>query len=141
MAGVVREGAEMVAGMNPVLDPVPYVFCTDARDGARDWSEVFPRALALFREDEGISLVLPLDEARGFDLPCDMPMRRITLGVFSALDGVGLTAAVAGALAARGIACNVIAAFHHDHVFVPQADADAAMAALRQCQGRTADDQ
>ena len=141
MAGVVRDGGEMVAGMNPVLDPVSYVFCTDTQDGARDWSEVLPRALALFREDEGISLVLPLDDARAFQLPCHMPMRRITLGVFSALDGVGLTAAVAGALAARGIACNVIAAFHHDHIFVPEAEADAAMAALRLCQGRTTDDE
>jgi uncharacterized protein len=56
-------------------------------------------------------------------------MHCITLNVYSALDGVGLTAAVAGALAAEGIACNMIAACHHDHVLVP-ADSGRAMAVL-----------
>ena len=53
------------------------------------------------------------------------------LQVHSALDGVGLTAAVAGALAAAGIACNVIAAFHHDHLFVPAARAGAVLLAAQ----------
>jgi len=45
-------------------------------------------------------------------------------------DDVGLTAAVARALADAGIACNVIAAVHHDHLFVPVEQADAALTAL-----------
>jgi uncharacterized protein len=57
-------------------------------------------------------------------------MRQITLTVHSALDGVGLTAAVASALAAEGIACNMVAARHHDHVFVPEAQAQRALAVL-----------
>ena len=85
-----------------------------------------------------MSLVLPLDVADDLGLDCDLPMRRITLSVYSALDGVGLTAAVASVLAEAGIACNMIAAFHHDHAFVPQADAEAAMAVLQRCQGRYA---
>jgi hypothetical protein len=59
-------------------------------------------------------------------------MRQITLNVFSALEGVGLTAAVAVALADAGIACNMVAAFHHDHVFVPEAQAEAALKVLRE---------
>ena len=47
---------------------------------------------------------------------------------------VGLTAAVAVALADAGIACNVVAAVHHDHLFVPVESADAALAALRALQ-------
>ena len=43
----------------------------------------------------------------------------MTLQVHSALEGVGLTAAVATTLAEAGIPCNVIAAYHHDHIFVP----------------------
>ena len=43
----------------------------------------------------------------------------ITLGVESPLTAVGLTAAVSTALAEAGIACNVVAAMRHDHVFVP----------------------
>ncbi|MOA64315.1 hypothetical protein D3C78_1903210 [compost metagenome] len=50
----------------------------------------------------------------------------------SALSAVGLTAAFAGALAAAGISCNVVAGYYHDHLFVAQADAEQAMAVLRQ---------
>ena len=61
-------------------------------------------------------------------------MRRITLRVFSALDGVGLTAAVANALATRGIACNVVTAYRHDHIFVPSDRAQEAIEALHELQ-------
>jgi hypothetical protein len=58
-------------------------------------------------------------------------MRQITLGVFSALDGVGLTAAVAGALAERGIACNMVAALRTTTPFVPADRAEEAVEVLR----------
>jgi hypothetical protein len=58
-------------------------------------------------------------------------MACLTLTVHSALDGVGLTAAVASALADEGIPCNMVAAFHHDHVFVPEERAEEALAILR----------
>ena len=63
-------------------------------------------------------------------------MRRITLTVHSSLEAVGLTAAVATCLAQAGISANVVAAYHHDHVFVPEADAETAVQALRQLQQR-----
>jgi hypothetical protein len=63
----------------------------------------------------------------GFDL--SMPMCRIVLEVFSALDGVGLTAAVATALADEGIA-----AYHHDNVFVPKPMGRRAIRALKEVQ-------
>ena len=53
-----------------------------------------------------------------------------TLRVHSALEAVGLTAAVAQALVRNGISCNVVAGFHHDHLFVPHADASRARDAL-----------
>jgi hypothetical protein len=43
---------------------------------------------------------------------------------------VGLTAAVSGHLANVGISRNVVAAFHHDPIFVPIAESDRALAAL-----------
>lgn len=54
----------------------------------------------------------------------------LTLSVQSDLHDVGLTAAVATTLAQAGIAYNVVAAVHHDHLFVPADAADAALAAL-----------
>ena len=140
MAGPVQAASGMIAGMNPVLDTVTYVFCCIREGSSPEMDAAWAHALVSFREEEGLSLVLPIAVARGFGLPCDLPMRRIILTVFSALNGVGLTAAVACALAGEGIACNIIAAFHHDHVFVPESKADAALAALRRCQERNVDD-
>jgi uncharacterized protein len=90
----------------------------------------------LFRENEGVSLILEQRSALAHGLDANLPMRRIVLEVLSALDGVGLTAAVATALADAKIPCNVVAAFHHDHVFVPEAEADRALAILRDLQAR-----
>lgn len=120
----VRETAAMIAGMAPLRRPGLFVFAP--------WPGPVPppQALASFAEDEGLSVILPLDVARAQGLDCSLPMACLTLTVPSALDGVGLTAAVAQALADRGIPCNVIAALHHDHVLVPADRADEALAAL-----------
>jgi hypothetical protein len=74
---------------------------------------------ATVREPEGLTIVLRQDDADRAGLPYDGEFAKITLRVHSALDAVGLTAAVSAALAARGVSANVIAGRHHDHVFVP----------------------
>ncbi len=120
----VRDTGAMISGMVPVLDTTLYHFCMAEE-------ALLPYALASFREDEGLSLILTDQVARAHGLPTDLPMRRITLSVHSALDGVGLTAAVATALAQAGIACNMVAGYHHDHAFVPAEDAVRAMRILQ----------
>lgn len=120
----------MIAGMAPWLDPRSYVFCTGG--GAH------LAALASFVEDEGLSQVLPLNLAHEAGGETSSPMARIVLKVYSSLEGSGLTAAVAGVLAEQAIPCNMIAAFHHDHVFVPRELAERAMAVLQDLQRRQA---
>lgn len=88
-------------------------------------------AAMTFREVEGWTLIVTATAARAFGLPVDAHWAWIRLNVHSALAAVGLTAAVSRALADAGIACNVVAAYHHDHLFVPQDRADAALDALR----------
>lgn len=129
MTQVVRVAREMVASMTPSLKPGAYVFCAA---GDRDWAALQP--LAMFREAEGVSLILERDAAEAAGFPVDAAMALITLEVYSALDGVGLTAAVATALAEAGIACNMVAALHHDHVFVPADRADEAVTVLQALQ-------
>ena len=119
----------MIAGMSPDLKLGQYVFCAA---GDRDWAALNP--MAMFREAEGVSLILERGVAEGAGFPVAAPMALITLNVYSALDGVGLTAAVAAALAEAGIACNMVAALNHDHVFVPADRADQALAILRTLQ-------
>ncbi len=128
MFKTVSTARDMIAGMNPELRPGRFVFVTVPPGVASD--SLREKALASFREAEGLSLLLPEDVAAAEGLQASEPMCQITLNVFSSLTGVGLTAAVATALAKRGIACNLIAATLHDHVFVPATQADAAMETL-----------
>lgn len=132
----VRERAAMIAGMAPRLDAETWAFCTTADDALA--ARAAPVALASFAEDEGRSFVLAENAARALGFATGQPMARITLGVHSALDGVGLTAAVATALADAGIACNMVAAYHHDHAFVPAEHAARAMDILRDLSRRGA---
>jgi len=126
----------MVAAMSPALCDDDYVFCTSATPVAL--ARASDVALATFREDEGTTLVLTAEDASALGFDAGLPMKRIVLTVHSALDGIGLTAAVSTALAAAGIACNVIAAYHHDHIFVPSADGQRALAILVALQGEAA---
>lgn len=124
----------MVRGMNPDLRPGRFVFCSPA--AGVDLSPLYEHAIATFREDEGLSLLLPEKVAEAHGLQASEPMCQITLRVYSDLTGVGLTAAVSAALTEKAIPCNVIAATLHDHVFVPADEAQAALAALKDLQRR-----
>jgi len=124
----VRDTKAMLSGMTPSLDAVDYVFCTT--DDEQLATRGAPLSLGWFRESEGVSLILARGDALRLGFDTTLLMRRITLSVFSSLEGVGLTAAVATALAKHGIACNMVAAYHHDHVFVPAANAEDAMRVL-----------
>jgi hypothetical protein len=77
-------------------------------------------AFALVREEEGFTLIGP---GEGW--------ARITLTVDSSLNAVGLTARVAAVLASHGIAANLVAGLHHDHLFVPWAQRQLALTLLR----------
>ncbi|WP_337190829.1 ACT domain-containing protein [Qipengyuania oceanensis] len=112
-----RDGKAMIAAMQPRLDQVQWRFVLVTPDTA---PHLLGGAIGTFREDEGVTAIVP--SALADDLGIEGPdFARITLMVHSDLEGVGLTAAVSGALAQAGIACNMVAAFHHDHAFVPAA--------------------
>ncbi len=136
MTSTIRDAAAMLAAMAPVLDPETYVFCSTADE--RAIASAAPQALGSFREDEGLSLILERKAAEALGFDARLPMRRIILTVNSALDGVGLTAAVAAALAAENIPCNVVAAFRHDHIFIPAGMSARALAVLKDLQARAA---
>lgn len=105
--------------------PGTFVFVTDSDPDLR------ADAVAMIEEMEGTTLVLPVDVARRAGLEVGFEVAWLTLTVFSALEAVGLTAAVSRALADADIPCNMLAGFHHDHVLVPVARVDDAAACLR----------
>ncbi len=114
----------LIASMRPRLDPQVYVWsCVDQVPGG-----VTP--VATVQEVEGLTVVCTQADADAAGLDATFPCARITLEVHSALEAVGLTAAFASALGEAGISANVVAGFHHDHIFVPLDRADDALAAL-----------
>lgn len=119
--------ARLLASMSPRLDEAAWVFATVHEEDAVLLAQ---HAIASFREKEGLTLVLPQFAAADVEL-VSAPMARVTLEVHSSLEAVGLTAAVAGALAKEGISANVVAAYYHDHIFVPKASAARALVVLR----------
>ncbi|MFC8584179.1 ACT domain-containing protein [Streptomyces sp. NPDC057217] len=127
-----RDLTRLLAGLRPELDPGRYVFTT-VDDPAPAW--VAP--VVTVTEPEGLTLVVRQEEADAASLAYDYVAGRITLRVHSALDAVGLTAAVAGELAGAGMSCNVVAGFHHDHLFVEHARAEEALAVLNRLAERS----
>jgi hypothetical protein len=126
----------MIKNMTPKLVKGEFVFVTSEYPDVD--IDLLKRSKATFSEEEGLSLVVDLELARdrGFDI--SKIMKCITLGVYSDLEGVGLTAAVANALAENNIPCNMIAAYSHDHAFVPSSSAQEAFEILTDLQKHAA---
>ena len=116
--------------LEPNLLPSDFVFCTAANLKYGDLAELQP--IASYQEEEGLTLVLDKKAADGAGLAYDSVFNCITLTVHSSLDAVGLTAAISGKLAANGIRANIIAAYHHDHVFVQKCNAQSALQLLNE---------
>ena len=121
---------DLLASLQAERNPGVYVYC--ALPAGVDAPDV--PALGVFREQEGVTAILEEADAAERGLTVAFRAAWITLRVYSDLHAVGLTAAVAAALASEGISCNVVAALHHDHLFVPVNRADDALAALERLQ-------
>jgi uncharacterized protein len=118
---------KLLATMEPELHAGEFVFASVSE--AR-FADVVADAVCVFRETEGITVIVPRAVADSQGLGYDFVAAWITLMVNSALDAVGLTAAFASALTNAGISCNVVAALHHDHLFVAVAEGTRALEVL-----------
>jgi len=119
---------KLIKEMKPVLNPGEFVFSmTTDRDNS-----MLADAIGIFQEKEGITMILPKQIADQAKPPYLNTFAWITLTVHSSLEAVGLTAVVSQALRNANISCNVVAAYYHDHIFVPTQDAKRAMEVLLQ---------
>ena len=133
MTGEMNLG-KLLAEMAPTLQDGRFVFVTLENGRYGDYPYLSP--IASFSEPEGLTLVIPQTAADQAGLVYDATFNCITLLVHSSLEAVGLTAAVAAKLTEHGISANVIAAYYHDHVFVPADKTEAALAALHDLTGQ-----
>jgi uncharacterized protein len=121
-----RDLKALLASVEPLLRPGTFVFAVVPDEALLE--AVVPEATV--RENEGLTVVLRRERADALGLAYDYVAAWITLRVHSALDAVGLTAAVSTALADAGLSCNVIAGYHHDHLLVPADRAPEAITVL-----------
>ncbi len=121
---------ELISSMKPTLAGGEFVFITLPGATYGDASHLTP--IASFVESEGLTLAIPKMRAYEAAIDYDQTFRMITLQVHSSLSAVGLTAAVSKQLTDKGISANIVAAYFHDHIFVPSNRADDALLALQQ---------
>ncbi|MEP2056653.1 MAG: ACT domain-containing protein [Maribacter litoralis] len=122
----------LLKSLKPSLNKGSYVFISvnDIRHISRDI------ILFEFKEKEGITIILEQAKADELNFKYEFVASWITLTVHSALNAVGLTAAVSTALTKYNISCNVIAAYYHDHLFVATKDTEQAMEVLSEFSGK-----
>jgi uncharacterized protein len=129
-----RDLPTLLVAMKPALDPREWVFCCVDRS--------FPiadvRPLFVFRETEGVTIVLERQVADEHRLDYTFLSRRITLRVHSDLEAVGFVASVSAELAKHTIATNVVSAFYHEHLFVPIARGEEALRILEELSAESA---
>jgi len=116
----------ILKSLNPKLHDGEFVFCTMNEISTIDNNDI----VMIFRETEGITLILGKETADRLKLDYSFIAAWITLTVHSSLEAIGLTAFFSNALARESISCNVVAAFYHDHLFVKKEDAAKSMEIL-----------
>jgi uncharacterized protein len=117
---------QILKTLEPKHNVGDFVFCTTHDLAAIDPNEI----IMLFRESEGFTVIVEKTVADKLKLPYSFISAWITFTVHSSLTAVGLTAAFSTALTEKGISCNVVAGFYHDHIFVDKQDLGKAMTIL-----------
>ncbi|WP_191600889.1 ACT domain-containing protein [Marinomonas algicola] len=119
---------KLILSMIPVLLDKEYVFGTLISPSIERLSRLAP--MGTFFEEEGLTVIIEKKVADEFNIAYQGVFKCITLSVHSSLNAIGLTAAVTTKLTQLNISANVVAAYYHDHIFVPLRDADKALKGL-----------
>ena len=112
----IRDLPTLLENLEPKHIPGEFVFCSV---DSRDLRSLGDTPLLVFRESEGITVVVIKKVAMEHSLSFENTWGLITLSVHSDLEAVGLITTVTKALADSGISVNVVSAYYHDHLFVP----------------------
>ena len=126
----------LIRSMEPTLHSDEFVFSTfsdtaNASFGTDQAELLALNPIMMFKESEGVTLILSHAKAVKCGVEFEFPCRMITLNIHSSLDAVGFLARITTALAALDMGVNPVSGFFHDHLFVPTAKADIAMRELQ----------
>lgn len=111
-----RDLSRLLAALDPKLHAERYSFALTSSQTLEE------DQFAIIREADGLTLIWPDPSGE---------WARISLGIHSSLEAVGLTAVLSSRLADAGISANVVAGLFHDHLFVPWGRREEALSALR----------
>ena len=117
----------LIKNMQPQLHEGAYVFCTVQQLS----SEIIQNCIMIFKEEEAFTVILDKQYADKRAINYQYVAAWITLKVYSSLEATGFTTAFSRALSDERISCNVVAAYHHDHIFVAFKDGERAMKTLK----------
>ncbi|KAL6894806.1 ACT domain-containing protein [Trichoderma evansii] len=108
--------AKLLATLTTTLHDTTFVFAT-----LTDISNLppLPETQLLFKETEGITVIVSQEYAEAHKIDFFFPCKMITLNVTSSLEAVGFMAVIATKLAENKMGVNPVSGFYHDHCFVP----------------------
>ncbi|MAW50757.1 MAG: acetyltransferase [Flavobacteriaceae bacterium] len=117
----------LLKNMDPEINQGEYVFCS-----VKNLKKInFKDVIAFLKEKEGFTLVIEKNKAVQLGLDFEFISSWITLNVHSSLNAVGFNSIISNSLSKNNISCNVIAGFHHDHLFVSLNNAKRAISILK----------
>jgi len=119
----------LLCSIDPHLHSKKFVFCSVSE---YEFGSLDITPLCLFREEEGVSLIVEKSTADRASLQHTGTWSLITCKINSDLTAVGFLAAMSKVLADAGIAANAVSAYFHDHLLVPSDKAQEALDLLRQ---------
>jgi hypothetical protein len=106
----------LLKSMKPILQDGEYVFCSV---DYQNTSYLTLDPICVFREDEGLTLVILRECADANNISYSSVFRMVTLSIHSSLEAIGFLATITNKLAMHGISVNPISAYYHDHLFIP----------------------
>ena len=118
---------KLLKEMKPELVDKEFVFCTVSD---KQLKELKLDSLLVFKEEEGITLIIERKTADENSISYSGVWKLITLTVYSDLSAVGFLARISDKFAEAGISINVVSAYYPDHLFVPIELADKSMGIL-----------
>jgi hypothetical protein len=127
MAGI-KDLQTLLKSMNPELDKRNFVFCSITESTL---TKLKLNSLGMFREKEGVTLIITKQEADKNKLKYEGVWSLITLNVNSDLQAIGFLAAISAKLAENKINLNAVSAYHHDHLFVLKEKSQEALSLLK----------
>jgi uncharacterized protein len=122
----------LLASLQPSLQPGTYAWVTMKTNiEPASMQELNAAAVFIFKEREGLTVVLPVEAADKHGLSYTYPSRQIILDIHSSLEAVGFMAAISTRLAEQGFSANPVSAYYHDHLFVKADEAEQVLETLK----------